>query len=207
MKAKIKDHPWLSEFETLIESKEIAKAKDLLELHKASIAEEDLNYLKGIIYCAKKQFAKALPFLEKAYEINPTDIDTARILSWAISSSKTNDLVANSEALKIIDNVIREREKTLPVTRDLLYDLNVKSNILYRLGRYYEARENIERTSKLFPASDLPKFIQLLYEKGGRESSTQESQKRKSEIVKYIMTIVCAILATVLSTYIIKLYL
>ena len=85
------------------------------------------------------------------------------------------------------------------------------SSILYRLGRFYEARDNIDKTANLFPNSKLPYVIQLLYETEKTGASRLYSRKpnafnRKSFIIKLIMAIVITTVAltvaTLISTYI-----
>ena len=205
-KDKTKDKPWLEDFDILIMNNEIARAKRLLKEHKGSIEIDDFYYFYSILYCRQGHFRKALSLDKEAYRISPKDLDKARIYAWALSSASPKDLEKNTEALNLIDPVINEREKSDSLNKDFLYDLNVKSHILYRLGRYYEARENIKKTANLFPDSQLPLFIQLLYEKSVPSLSSREPNvvDRKSLFIKLIMAIVAATVAALISTYIIR---
>jgi len=125
-------------------------------------------YLMAMLYCEQENYKMALEFAEKAYESNSGNLDVDRIYAWALSSSSPHDKEKNRKALNIINKVIEQRNTE---DIDLFYDLNVKSHILYRLGRIDEARENINRTTLLFPDKNLPRFIQLLYEREDNENN------------------------------------
>lgn len=205
------DKHWLEEFDSFRMDSEFAKAKRLLKEHEGSIELADLHYFYSILYCEMERYDKAFPHAKKAYKISPKDIDKARIYAWVLSSASPKDFEKNSEALNLIDSVISEREKDDSLNNDLLYDLNAKSSILYRLGRFYEAIDNIDKTANLFPNSKLPHVIQLLYENEKTGASILDSRKpnvvdRKSFIIKLIMAIVITTVAltvaTLISTYI-----
>ena len=201
----MKNKPWLEEFDTLIKNGKLTKAKILLEEHKGSIEIGEFHYLYSILYCEQELYHKALSHAEKAYKTNPKDLDKAQIYSWVLSSASPKDFEENSDALSIIEYVINQREKG-GSNEDLLYDLNVKSHILYRLGRHDEARKNVNKTTSLFPNSHLPRFIQLFYESGASSSAIRKPNvvDPQNPFSKWIMTIVAAIIATLISAYIIK---
>lgn len=206
MRNKMKDKPWLKEFDILIMNNEFAKAKSLLEEHKRSIEIVDFYYFYSILYCGQERFRKALPLAEKAYKIGPEDFDKARIYAWTLSSVSPKDLEKNVKALNLIDPVISEREKSDSLNKDLLYDLNVKSHILYRLGRCREARDNINKTANLFSDSRLPLFIQLLYEKSvplSPDSRVPNVVDRKF-FIKWILGIIATIISAIIIIYVTK---
>jgi tetratricopeptide (TPR) repeat protein len=183
---------------------EIARAKRLLKEHKGSIEIDDFYYFYSILYCRQGHFRKALPLAKEAYRISPEDLDKARIYAWALSSASPKDLEKNTEALNLIDHVINEREKSDSLNKDFLYDLNVKSHILYRLGRYYEVRDNIKKTADLFPDSQLPLFIQLLYEKSVPSLSSREPNVVDHKFfIKWILGIIATVISAII-IYIIK---
>lgn len=217
MMNKTKDKSWLKkEFDNLLADGEFAKAKRLLEEHKGSIGFADFHYFYSMLYGEQELYPKALSYAEKAYKNTPKNValreareDSISILyivrtyAWLLSSASPENLEENTKALNLIDYVISEREKSNSLSKDLLYELNVKSNILYRLGRYYEARENINKTADLFPSSQLPRFIQLQYEKTGAsfpDTIKPNVVDYKSSFIKLIM----AIIAALISAYIIR---
>ena len=196
MMNKTEDKSWLKkEFDNLLADGEFAKAKRLLEEHKGSIDFADFHYFYSMLYAEQELYHKALSHAKKAYKNSTKNValreareDSISILyivrtyAWVLSSASPKDFEDNSKALNLIDYVISEREKSYSLSKDLLYELNIKSNILYRLGGYYAARENINKTADLFPDSQLPRFIQLLYEPAfswGNIPGTDDEKLRK----------------------------
>jgi tetratricopeptide (TPR) repeat protein len=116
-------------------------------------------------------YDKAYEYAEKAYALDSSNLDIARIYAWTLSSLFEKNKNKNKNALEIIDKVIKLRQNGITQTvlskendriseENLLADLNVRSHILYRLELNDKANHNIDYTIDLFPKSKLPKYIQ-----------------------------------------------
>ena len=190
-----------SEFINLYDHGEFLRAINYLEKHKNTIESFEYNNLIAKLYCELELYNKAISYATEAYNEDRMNLDTARLYAWVLSSSSKDDHEKNSESLEIINYVINEREKIDFTDEELLYDLNTKSHILYRLGNVNEAKKNINKTAFLFPYHHLPRIIQNTYENSTQVVSNKNKKKNYS-IIKWILGIIGSVIAGLLLFFI-----
>lgn len=156
---------------SLIESKEYDSALEYLEKTK-KIAEEnkfDSYYLKlaygNISYALlyQKKYAKALPPIEKALELNENTSDnTNQIVGWDMMAQIKNGLGQYGDALTHAEKAIKLSE-SLNYTDGRIIALNTKGKILLNLKRNNEAISIAKEALVLSNSIKSERFVIDLY--------------------------------------------
>ncbi len=166
----------------------------------------EINYYTGFIYNRRREFSKAIPFLNKAMEIEPENLQTLLTLASAYDELKLyekaehlykNVLDKDNETPLILNNyayhlavrgirleyALKLSQKAVQANPDNAAFLDTMGWIHYQLGEYNKAREHIKESIAIQDNNaEVHEHLGDVYSKLGDKQKAREAWERAHEL-------------------------